>query len=435
MRYSVKDLYEGMKVRCVSTTATYWWNIGKEYTLSKGEDDSIILKDETGYIWKPCLILDFLHGKGHCKLEIVEEEQETKYTEDDLYEGMKLRCVDNADTAWWTVGKEYEVKKSVSKLDIEELGAYYVEDNDYDKRETKAIILHGLNYKDALIKFEVVEEEEEKVRYTEKDIREGTKLRCTKANPSWWQLGKVYTVSLNDDGILQITDDNGHGKYTDYMLDCLNGNHNPVSFEIVEEEKEMTKYVEVTKLIDWSRDQELLEVGKVYKVEAEYKESIYVKGVSIYINENEPSYYLRDGQFKYVEQDKEEKEMKKYKYAKITKYAGFNGMDERNGLEIGKAYKIVSYEDAFTDDCRIYLNEEHPNYFISETQYELVEKEHPSADTKVDLKSAIQAKIDALTTEAERLFTKRDRLEEHAINLNAKARRLEEVVETIKEFE
>ncbi|AZU99884.1 putative tail length tape-measure protein [Enterococcus phage vB_EfaH_EF1TV] len=51
------------------------------------------------------------------------------------------------------------------------------------------------------------------------------------------------------------------------------------------------------------------------------------------------------------------------------------------------------------------------------------------------MKEAIQAKIDALTTEAERLFTKRDRLEEHAINLNAKARRLEEVVETIKEFE
>lgn len=434
MRYSVKDLYEGMKVRCVSTTATYWWNIGKEYTLSKGEDDSIILKDETGYIWKPCLILDFLHGKGHCKLEIVEEEQETKYTEDDLYEGMKLRCVDNSGVKWWTTGKEYKVIKSVTKLDIHVMGAYYIKDDDGDKHETKVSILRGINDKDAVVRFEVIEEEKE-MEYTEKDIREGTKLRCTKANPSWWQLGKVYTVSLNDDGILQITDDNGHGKYTDYMLDCLNGNHNPVSFEIVEEEKEMTKYVEVTKLIDWSRDQELLEVGKVYKVEAEYKESIYVKGVSIYINENEPSYYLRDGQFKYVEQNKEEKEMKKYKYAKITKYAGFNGMDERNGLGIGKAYKIVSYEDAFTDDCRIYLNEEHPNYFISETQYELVEKEHPSADTKVDLKSAIQAKIDALTTEAERLFTKRDRLEEHAINLNAKARRLEEVVETIKEFE
>lgn len=127
--------------------------------------------------------------------------------------------------------------------------------------------------------------------------------------------------------------------------------------------------------------------------------------------------------------------MTKYKYAKITKYAGFNGIDKQNGLEIGKTYKIVSYDDVFSDDCRIYLNEEHPSYFISETQYELVEKEVPTLEAKADVKEVIQAKIDALTTEAERLFTKRDRLEQHAINLNAKARKLEEVLETIKEFE
>ncbi|QLF85427.1 tail length tape-measure protein [Enterococcus phage vB_EfaS-271] len=73
-----------------------------------------------------------------------------------------------------------------------------------------------------------------KMKYTENDIKEGTKLRCTKTIPEWWQLGKVYTVSLND-GILQITDDNGDGAYTDFMLDCLNGNYTTLSFEIVEE--------------------------------------------------------------------------------------------------------------------------------------------------------------------------------------------------------
>ena len=202
------------------------------------------------------------------------------------------------------------------------------------------------------------------MKYTEKDIKEGTKLRCTKGRPSWWTVGKLYNVSLNDDGILQITDDNGHCAYPDYMLDCLNGKHNPVSFEIVEEEKEMKKY------------------------------------------------------------------------AKITKYAGFNDIDKRNGLKIGKTYKIVNFSPV-SEDCYIYLNEEHPRYFISEIQYELVEKEVPTlkANVNVDVKEAIQAKIDALTTEAERLFTKRDRLEQHAINLNAKARKLEEVLETIKEFE
>ncbi|ALO80920.1 hypothetical protein [Enterococcus faecalis] len=130
----------------------------------------------------------------------------------------------------------------------------------------------------------------------------------------------------------------------------------------------MTKYVEVTKLIDWSRDPELLEVGKVYKVDVEYKESLYIKGVSIYVNENEPSYYLSSDQFKYVEQNEEEKEV-------------------------------------------------------------------PTLEAKADVKEVIQAKIDALTTEAERLFTKRDRLEQQAINLNKKAQKLKEVIETIKEFE
>lgn len=278
MNYTKNDLYEGMKLRCISTMEPHWWNVGKQYEVEKSTDGLFILKDEKGYIWSRWLILDFLNGKAHCKMEIVEEEKEMKYTE--------------------------------------------------------------------------------------KDIKEGTKLRCTKGRPSWWTVGKLYNVSLNDDGILQITDDNGHCAYPDYMLDCLNGKHNPVSFEIVEEEKEMKKY------------------------------------------------------------------------AKITKYAGFNDIDKRNGLKIGKTYKIVNFSPV-SEDCYIYLNEEHPSYFISEIQYELVEKEVPTlkANVNVDVKEAIQAKIDALTTEAERLFTKRDRLEQHAINLNAKARKLEEVLETIKEFE
>lgn len=201
------------------------------------------------------------------------------------------------------------------------------------------------------------------MRYTENDLKVGTKLRCTKAEPVWWTVGKVYDVSLREDGVLIIIDDNGHSAYMDYVLYCLNGKHNPVAFEIIKEEKEMQKY------------------------------------------------------------------------AKITKYAGFDGMDERKGLEIGKTYKIVSYEDVFTDDCRIYLNDKHPRYFISETQYELVEKEYPVADVKADVKEAIQAKIDELRNEAEHLFKKRDRLEQHGINLNKKAQKLKEVIETIKEFE
>ncbi|QHJ73497.1 tail length tape-measure protein [Kochikohdavirus PBEF19] len=276
------------------------------------------------------------------------------------------------------------------------------------------------------------------MEYTENDLKVGTKLRCTKAKPVWWTVGKVYDVSLGEDGVLIIIDDNGHSAYVDYMLYCLNGKHNPVAFEIIKEEKEMSKYVEVTSLLEYTPDEEVIDIGKKYEVVSEEEDGVY-----IYANESQPKYFIYNKQFKFVKQNDEEKEFVEQneeekempKYAKITKYAGFNEIDKRNGLEIGKTYKIVSYDNALTNDCRIYLNDKHPRYFISETQYELVEKEHPVADVKVDVKEAIQAKIDALTTEAERLFTKRDRLEEHAINLNAKARRLEEVIKTIEEFE
>lgn len=124
----------------------------------------------------------------------------------------------------------------------------------------------------------------------------------------------------------------------------------------------------------------------------------------------------------------EEKEM--------TKYLGPHNIDKRLGLEIGKTYKIVEYKSPLTDNCYIYLNDEYPYYFISERQYELVEKEEtPTFKTTIDLKSSVQAKIDSLTTEAEHLFKKRDRLEQQAINLSKKARKLNNLIESIKEFE
>lgn len=124
------------------------------------------------------------------------------------------------------------------------------------------------------------------------------------------------------------------------------------------------------------------------------------------------------------------------KYAKITKYDTCPRIDKKNGLEIGKTYEIVSYDNPYNDDCRIYLNEEDPSYYISETQYELVEKEEkPTVKTTIELKSSIQHKVDELLTEAEHLFKKRDRLEQQAINLNKKAFKLNNLIETIKEFE
>lgn len=78
MKYTEKDLYKGMKLRCVSTIEPHWWNVGKQYEVEKRTDGLFILKDETGYIWNSWLILDFLNGKTHCKMEPVEEEKEMK---------------------------------------------------------------------------------------------------------------------------------------------------------------------------------------------------------------------------------------------------------------------------------------------------------------------------------------------------------------------
>lgn len=263
------------------------------------------------------------------------------------------------------------------------------------------------------------------MKYTEKDIKEGTKLRCTKGRPSWWTVGKLYNVSLNDDGILQITDDNGHCAYPDYMLDCLNGKHNPVSFEIVEEEKEMTNYVEVTKLMEFTPDEEVIEIGKKYKV-------LYptLSGVYIYASKAQPKYFIYNNQFKYsFESNKEEKEMTKY--AKITKYAGLIDTDKEIGLEIGKEYEIVKFSSV-SEDCWVYLNDKRPEYFISETQYELVEKEGPCPLIEVDTLKVIEAKIEQLGNEQENLFNKRMRIKHQEEALRDKRMKLKEAKKSLE---
>ena len=179
-------------------------------------------------------------------------------------------------------------------------------------------------------------------------------------------------------------------------------------------------------------------IKTAWLVQIDYK--VATSGLCIIDNQDSERYLggilarLNNGsigvQFEIVE---EEKQMTKY--AKITKYAGLGKADREVGLEIGKSYKIVEYKNALTYDCYIYVSDEYPQYFISENQYELVEKEYPVATFKVDVKEVIQAKIDELRTEAERIANKRNRMEWQMFNLNSKANKLEEVLETIKEFE
>lgn len=67
------------------------------------------------------------------------------------------------------------------------------------------------------------------MKYTENDLKDGTKLRCTDTgNYDWWTEGGIYTVANKC-----ILDNYGDSAESDYILNCLNG-QNIVEFEIFE---------------------------------------------------------------------------------------------------------------------------------------------------------------------------------------------------------
>lgn len=103
------------------------------------------------------------------------------------------------------------------------------------------------------------------MQYTEKDIKEGTKLRCTQdGGYQWWTKGGIYTVENK-----RIFDNHGDSVGIWYILDCLNGNHRLVVFEIVNEEETMQEFkigdlVEITSNTSNARNEkdELYNVGE-----------------------------------------------------------------------------------------------------------------------------------------------------------------------------
>ncbi|ANT41028.1 tail length tape-measure protein [Enterococcus phage SANTOR1] len=119
------------------------------------------------------------------------------------------------------------------------------------------------------------------------------------------------------------------------------------------------------------------------------------------------------------------------KYAKITKYTGLLDTNKEIGLEIGKEYEIVRFCDV-SKDCCVYLNEKRPEYFISETQYELVEKEAPVALIEVDTLKLIEAKIEQLRDEQENLHNKRMRIKHQEEALREKRMTLKEAKKSLE---
>lgn len=148
-----------------------------------------------------------------------------KYTQSDLKLGTKLRCTNDKGFSHWTTGKVYTVQYGTINN--------YVEADDGTEIRLSGMLNRLNKPNKGSAEFEIVKEEKQ-MQYTEKDIKEGTKLICTKANIIWWTVGKLYEVKLTKDDSLSIKDDHGHDAYTDYMLDCLNGDH-IVKFEIVEQ--------------------------------------------------------------------------------------------------------------------------------------------------------------------------------------------------------
>ena len=71
------------------------------------------------------------------------------YTEEDIYEGMVLKCVDT-ENDWWVIGKQYVVDKNLC-----------VYDEDNEKRDITQIVDILNNPNENIVNFKVVEPEEE----------------------------------------------------------------------------------------------------------------------------------------------------------------------------------------------------------------------------------------------------------------------------------
>lgn len=80
------------------------------------------------------------------------------------------------------------------------------------------------------------------MKYKENDLKVGTKLLCTKSSFSHWIVGKYYEITLNNLGISVIKDELNIEAYKSYMLDCLNGEHKLVKFELIKEENNMQEF-------------------------------------------------------------------------------------------------------------------------------------------------------------------------------------------------
>lgn len=117
MKYTKKDLKEGMKLRVIDGAGFDFWEEGSVHEVIKLFGKLVIDEDDklARGIRNSDDILNYLNLEYPVKMEVVEEgimkSTGERLTKDNIKEGMKVICVKNAyePHRYFTVGKEYEV--------------------------------------------------------------------------------------------------------------------------------------------------------------------------------------------------------------------------------------------------------------------------------------------------------------------------------------
>lgn len=158
MKYTKKDLKEGMKLRVIDDGYYSIWETGSVHELIKRNGVLLIEGDDTlgRSAREEQAILEYLNGESYVRMEVVEEgimkSTGERLTRDNIKEGMKVVCVKNTyePHRYFTVGKEYEVV-------MDNCGDLGIEDND-----DEGFIWDNAIFNEDQFVFELLEEPSEK---------------------------------------------------------------------------------------------------------------------------------------------------------------------------------------------------------------------------------------------------------------------------------
>lgn len=423
--YNKKDIKEGMQLRCTDNGGWEHWTVGKNYTVFKNMLGSLVIQSDTGGQREVTDIVQYLNGVAKAKFELLnEEDNKNMYTlgalvkiNDDLRAGCeyKIYCNDEMET--------YRGKKAVI-VDVHT-------DKPLWENERKIYKLQKMNgetiewsFTDDMFKLTT--------NTTEPPFKVGDKVRvlnnatlASKADGNFYKTGDIDVV-----GYVECYQNSKGGR----IRLGTHGSANWIHFdmiELVEEEQETTEpkdYARITKIIAGTPDVYNLKVGEVYKITEFLRDGVRVK-----LDSKTTMYFLRSDQYELTT------EPENLGYFKCTNGSMFWTKGKNYPVsydENAKLYTIADDDGDERAEPTLELLIQYATHKINATMiYMNDSKEDKEANKDINkVSDLLQTKIDELTTQAEHLFKKRDRLDEHAKNLNAKARRLEKVRDELNKF-